>query len=478
MKYLLFVLVLAACGDEPKYTVEQLQNPETCKECHPKHYDQWAGSMHAYASDDPVFLAMNKRGQRDTNGALGDLCIKCHAPMALELGLAKGADFDPATLPPEAKGVTCFFCHNVEQVTDDHNNPLKLAMDQTMRGGARKPVDNPAHHSKYDEMMAGKTSNSTMCGACHDIVMPNGVHLERTFSEWKETIFAQNDPAAFLPQTCTSCHMFPSDEIIADNPDLPVKSRDNGFHEHMWPAIDQALTPFPQMAEQEAAIMRDLTPAIAIKGIKPINTPEAPGGICLDPPGVLSVRIDSFSVGHMFPSGASHDRRMWLHVEVFDASGSTIYEKGEVQPGMDPEDMGEPALTTDCEMDLPSCSAFYDRTFKEDGTPAHFFWEVATVKSRLIKPPVTRDPNQVGYDHSTTVKFDVGSAILQQADRIEAQLYMRPLPFAVLRDLEQSGDLDPSIKDKVKTLPVGEKSVWTKATKGTGPALNTNCNPF
>ncbi|HEU4615255.1 MAG TPA: multiheme c-type cytochrome, partial [Kofleriaceae bacterium] len=152
MKYLLFVLALAACGDEPKYDLAKLQNPETCKECHPKHYDQWSGSMHAYASDDPVFLAMNKRGQRDTNGALGDLCIKCHAPMALELGLAKGADFDPATLPPEAKGVTCFFCHNVEQVTDDHNNPLQLAMDQTMRGGARNPVDNPAHHSKYDEM--------------------------------------------------------------------------------------------------------------------------------------------------------------------------------------------------------------------------------------------------------------------------------------------------------------------------------------
>ena len=29
---------------------------------------------------------MNKRGQRETNGALGTFCLKCHAPMAVALG--------------------------------------------------------------------------------------------------------------------------------------------------------------------------------------------------------------------------------------------------------------------------------------------------------------------------------------------------------------------------------------------------------
>ncbi len=485
MKSMFFVLALAACAGcgDPKYTVEQLQNPETCKQCHPKHYDQWSGSMHAYAAEDPVFVAMNKRGQRDTNGALGDFCIQCHAPMALELGLQTGSNYDPASLPPEAKGVTCFFCHNVDDVTDDHNNPLVLAMDQTMRGGARNPVDNPAHHSKYDEMMAGRTSNSSMCGACHDLVTPAGVHLERSFAEWKQSIFAFDDPdpAAFLPQTCTSCHMFPSDEIIADNPDIDVKSRENGFHEHMWPAIDQALTPFPQMAEQEAAIMRDLTPAIAIKGIKPLGSNEAPGGICLDQPGVLTVRIDSFSVGHMFPSGAVQDRRLWLHVVVKDVNGAIIFERGNVPDGVDPEETTDPTVNCVAAENprVPTtCGAFYDRTFKEDGTQAHFFWDVARYESQLIRPPVTLDPNDAGYDHSTTVKYDVGSTIFQQADRIEAELLMRPLPFAALRELEASGDLDPAIKAGVKTLPVGEKSIWTKATAGMPPATDTNCNPF
>ena len=50
---------------KPTYTIEQLKDPATCKECHAKHYRDWSGSMHAYASDDPLFLAMNERGQRE-----------------------------------------------------------------------------------------------------------------------------------------------------------------------------------------------------------------------------------------------------------------------------------------------------------------------------------------------------------------------------------------------------------------------------
>src|SRR4051812_42737985 len=65
------------------YAREKLLDPETCKECHQKHFEEWSGSMHAYASKDPVFRAMNERGQRETNGELGDFCVKCHAPMAV-----------------------------------------------------------------------------------------------------------------------------------------------------------------------------------------------------------------------------------------------------------------------------------------------------------------------------------------------------------------------------------------------------------
>ena len=57
-------LALFACADDekPGLTREQLLDPESCRTCHPTHYREWASSMHAYAVDDPVFQAMNRRG--------------------------------------------------------------------------------------------------------------------------------------------------------------------------------------------------------------------------------------------------------------------------------------------------------------------------------------------------------------------------------------------------------------------------------
>lgn len=480
MKYLLVLaLVLIACGEE-KYSVEKLQDPETCKECHPKHYEQWSGSMHAYAADDPVFIAMNKRGQRETGGQLGDFCLKCHAPMAIELGIADAANFDPAALPAAARGITCYFCHNVQKVEADHNNGLVLAMDQEMRGGAKDPVDSPAHYSKYDTLMASNTNKSLMCGSCHDVVTPAAVHIERTYQEWQTTIFALDDPQRHL--TCSKCHMTPSKGVIADNPMLgDVKTRDQGFHDHTMPALDQALiSTFPQIAEQRAAIDVILKPAIGIKGPRALGGSDARGGICLDPPGILYVRLDSLGVGHHFPSGAAQDRRVWLEVTAYDATNNVVFQRGVVPDGTDPELTSDTTLTCPNGVTDPTCAGFWDRTYKADNTPAHFFWDVARVDSKLLRPPITTDQNSPDYDHSSTVTYNVGAAF-SNIDRIEAKLWIRPLPFGALDELITSGDLDPSVRDqlaKPEATLLATSSTWLKATKGTGLAMNTNCNPF
>ena len=244
MKHLVaLAIAIGACGGDNHLPIAELQDPTTCMECHPKHYQQWSGSMHAYASDDPVFVAMNKRGQRETNNQLGTFCVQCHAPVAVALGTTDGTNFDPTTLPKSQKGVTCYFCHNIAKVADTHNNGLQLALDQTMRGGVSDPVSSPAHRSSYDKLMDSDSNQSELCGSCHDVVTPRGVALERTFQEWQTTFFAQHDPEHHL--SCGACHMRSSTDVIADAPGLSVKSRTRGFHEHLWPGIDQALTAFP-----------------------------------------------------------------------------------------------------------------------------------------------------------------------------------------------------------------------------------------
>jgi hypothetical protein len=456
--------LITACGDD-KLSVAELQDPNTCLSCHPKHYEQWSGSMHAYASVDPVFRAMHARGQRETNGELGLFCVSCHAPMAVANGTiteANVATFDFDTLSPSENGITCYFCHNVEKVVSDHNNGLVLAHDQTMRGGVKNPVESSAHHNAYDTLMDSDYNESEMCGSCHDVTLPNGIALERSFAEWRETVFATHkNPAVHL--TCGNCHMEPMTDVIADVAGVPL--RNLGFHDHSMPGIDQALVPFPQMAEQAAAIDKILKPSVAIVGVKPRNSVRPYGGICLDPPGLLSVRIDAPGTGHSWPSGAAFDRRAWVEVIAYDANDQVVFSSGVVPEGSDPEDLGDPDLF-----------GLWEHVYKENGDPAHYFWEIASTDmgEKLLKGPVTLDQNDPRFDHSRTGTWDVPN--YTAIEKITARVLIRPLPYYVFHDLVASGDLQPGLEANMRTLEVAT-STWLKSTKGTGPAAFTNCNP-
>ena len=468
------VCIGTACGgdDGPALAPDVLQDPTKCMECHPKHYDQWSGSMHAYASIDPVFVAMNKRGQRETNNALGTFCVQCHAPMAVALGLTDGTDYDPATLPPTANGITCYFCHDVAKVNGDHNNPLQLALDSTMHGGLEKPVASPAHHSLYDPLMDSDSNNSEICGSCHDvttIAIPGhgsgGVDLERTFAEWKTTFFSDPDPEHHL--SCGGCHMPSSTDVVADAPGLDVPLRPNGFHEHLWPAIDQAVTPgFPNASTLATEITGILAPSVGVIGPAEPGTSTPTGGICVIPDngGEITVRMDALSVAHAWPTGASQDRRGWLEVIAYDGSDNVLFSSGAVPDGTDPDVLAG----SDAEM-----FTMWDRMFDADGSAAEFAWDVASEDTtHRLKPPVTLDPNNPLFDHSSTQIYAIG-ATRTQIDHITARVRIRPYSLALLNDLVSSGDLDASAIANIPTYDVeGTMKMWTAAT--VNPASGCN----
>jgi nitrate/TMAO reductase-like tetraheme cytochrome c subunit len=451
------MLAVAACGGDDggtTLTAEQLQDPSTCMSCHPKHYDQWSGSMHAYASEDPVFVAMNKRGQRETNGQLGTFCVQCHAPMAVALNTTNGTDYDPSTLTPATKGITCFFCHTVKDVQADHNNGLVIdAQSTTLYGGAKNPVSNKAHHAEYDERMDSDINDSAMCGSCHDVVTPKGVALERTFSEWKTTFFSSStNPELHL--SCGGCHM-PSTakDVIADDPDANVPERAHGFHEHLWPAIDQAMTAFPNVDVMAGRIQDEIDSTVTIIGLKPlVGDPQS--GICVTPEGggTIRVRMDTLSLAHAWPSGAAQDRRAWLEVNAYDASNNLLLSTGVVPDGMDPEDVvyTAPAVAP------PAEALMWDRTWKDAGKtmPAHFFWDVVAEDPRYqLKPPITLDPNSPQFDHSSTALIPA-IGMQHTIDHVTARIRIRPFAYGVIDELIASGDLDPAIRDKVPTIDI------------------------
>jgi nitrate reductase cytochrome c-type subunit len=461
-----FLLALVACSEgngngpspidatpdalPPTFPIEPLKNPETCKECHAKHYRDWSGSMHAYASDDPLFLAMNERGQREAN--IRNFCVNCHAPMAVA---AVGPDtvVDTAmlkTLPPSQRGVTCYFCHSIDGVSDSHNNPLHLANDGVMRGRFSDAVPNEAHRSAYSEFLDGTQLQSAhACGACHDIVNGHGAHIERTFGEWKGTVFN-----AQKGSTCAQCHVDQpaNKELIADGPKAPgVFLR--YAHDHKMAAVDTAITDFPEIEAQKQAV------ADALDGT--LQT-----AICIVEFGAqatITIATDNIAAGHKVPSGAAQDRQLWFEVTAF-AGGKQIYQSGLVPPGTDAKDAADEDmwLIRDCHFDA-------------QGKETHAFWETKSIDSNTLPGPVTLDTTDEKFYYTHVGRHFPRATTnrIPYPDKVVLRVWMQAFPYSVFDEftpeLKALGHSDIQIEQmRAKLAPV---QLSTQASGGTSKDL-------
>lgn len=440
-----FAVMLAGCSgenSEPVMSREELLKPETCKKCHEKHYEQWAGSMHAYAAQDPIFLAMNARGQRETGGKLGKFCVNCHAPLAVSEGAL--TDFTKVEDAPKyLKGVTCYFCHNVESVEGTHNNPLVLANDETMRGPIGDPVKNTAHHSEYSELLDNNavTKSSKLCGTCHDLVVPKSltggpedVHLERTYEEYQNTRFNSDGPGGL---SCgSSCHMYAEGlQAIADF--KGVKTRI--FHEHRFPGLDTAITDFPDRDEQKAEVQR------LVNNIR--------ARLCVTQTGGIKVTLDNTGAAHNFPSGASQDRRMWTEVISYDDSDNVLYSSGVVADDQAVTDLADPDLWL-----------LRDKTFGADGNPAHMFWDVTRVETTTAGFPSTipgfrtTDPTAPGFLQEIEYHEYKQSGGTGLPARVTLRVRVRAMDLDVIDDLIASGDLSADYRQSIPTFDINPKN--------------------
>ena len=432
---------------------DRLLDPKTCEQCHPDHYREWLGSMHAYAAEDPIFLAMNARGQRETNGALGDFCIRCHAPLAVELGLTTDG-LNLQEVPKHLQGVTCYFCHTVASVNGTHNNPLTLTLSSTMLGAIADPVDTDAHGSAYSPLLDSLTRESgDMCGACHDIVNPNGVHLERTYAEWLDSFMADEDPLSGAPAPyglrCASCHMGPAQ--MGPIADVPGVRADRFKHPHKMVGVDVALTPWPDAA-QAADLEGEQLEAIEFQRKSALCAT-----VCVNPDPadatstIIDVWLHNEFTAHSWPSGATQDRRAWLELQAFEGT-DVVLQTGVVADG-------QPVVET--ESDDPLLWQFRDRIFDAAGQEVHMFWEAVSNESALLPASAILSPDG---DASTwrSRRFRVTDSAV---DRVNTALHLRPVGLDVIDSLIESGDLDPSFRSTIRTFDVRPTVLeWTPAT--------------
>jgi hypothetical protein len=459
------LLLLAGCSEDrasaaadggaaarKPFTLDEARDPVTCRGCHPNQYREWASSMHAYASKDPVFVAMNQRGQRETNGELAEFCVNCHAPMAVrDHQTSDGLNLDE--LPDAAKGVTCYFCHNTITVDGDHNNMLRLANDVSMRGPLRDARQPGVHRSEYSALLDDRsTKSSTLCGGCHDIVTPGGVHLERTFDEYQHSIYAGGQAVL----TCAGCHMDPlaDRQPIADDPPSHVPG-DRIYHEHMWAAVDVALSDFPDRDAQRRAVECNLSAGTETVGLTP----------GWKRPDQFHVVFET-NAGHRQPSGAAQDRRMWFEFDAYDSDDKLLDQSSGVIADGELEDKP----VNDRQFRL-----FRDRTFDAAGQPAHMFWDAALSPQfpNGYQEPLTTLPTSLTtnpQDHYVEANYTVplpGHGPGQTA-RVRGRLRMRPIGVDVLQDLVDSGDLDPDIIQQLPTFTLAGTDVLWKVEDGYG----------
>jgi hypothetical protein len=510
----------------PNYlTREQMLQPEQCASCHQNHFDDWTASMHAKASDDPVFLAMNQRGQRETNGTLGKFCVQCHAPMAVRDGKTTNG-LNLASLPTYYKGVTCFFCHTIDSVGTSHDNAsVNLSGDLVMRGEISDPVANSAHASTYSSFHDDQQKDSaTMCGSCHDIDSPAGGHIERTFAEW----------------SFSGCHMKTLPNLVSIATGGPATRL---YHPHDFPAVDVPLESLSSSADGGVATVDDgvaaadggapdggatadsgaaMDATVANDGAVPADGGAPPGdgasstsdtgapamagggatdgglaaatasvqnaldndalqgALCVTVNSSIRVILDTAGVGHHWPSGAAQDRRAWAEVIAYGADGSVIYSSGVVPDGTPVTSIKDPDLWL-----LRDCM------YNAQSQPVDNFWQAAQTGGYELPALLTFDAGDPNFyvNHivqSYPSQTAASPSLPSRPSKVTLRIRIQPIGLDVLDDLVDSGDLDPSVVAKMPTFDVSLQGpigpglappgglVWTPASNDVAYTDNTN----
>lgn len=419
------LLLLLACDREPD--LAQL-DPSTCAECHPSHVQEWEGSMHAHAADDPVFLALNAKAVA-TEGVPEDFCVRCHAPVALALGETQdGLNLDE--VPPSMKGVGCTFCHQLEGATGDSNGAVDWVWDGVMRGALEDPVKTDAHKSRYGAALdRDAPESSETCGACHDVVLPDGLHLEQTYVEWEASVFAEG----LSRQSCGHCHLPSRPGRAAEVEGVPSRR----IHDHSMPAVDVALVPWPGREAQEVLI-QDLLDKTLLAELCVV--PEAGGS-------QVVLTLENVLAGHNFPSGASHDRRVW--VELTGSSGGVqVLSSGEVGPSQAVTDLGQADLVL-----------LHDDARTSTGEISHGIVDAAQVSRRGLEAP-----EDLVLPHARSFSWSVPGQVLEEVD---VRVRLRPVGLDLLMPLVDEGLLSPSEVEAMPTFDLGSTVLHWEGELGT-----------
>lgn len=360
---------------KPRRPVEtDYPSAKQCASCHPRQYDQWSRSMHAYSQHSPIFEAFNLTLIERTGGTIGTFCSRCHTPIGTSLG-ENGSRRNVHRSRISMEGITCVVCHRRKDGRYKSNGRIRIEPGQIVDVCVYGPFDGAANVPGGHESKAFPyIKSSQFCGECHDVTSPQGVRLEEAFSEW------QNSPAAKDGITCQNCHMGP----VQGRP-IPDAHRPLGYaaevpgidakffqlrplSDHTFAGPDYSLMPdteFPHkldwMYETDYRVWSKLTPHqqktlidLRKRNRKSLRIADAkryelltnaasievrhPDAACANGKIRIAVDVTNHIAGHSFPTGFTAERQLWIGIEVRDPNGNVVFVSGDVDRNGDLRD--------------------------------------------------------------------------------------------------------------------------------------------
>lgn len=194
----------------------------TCAKCHPKVYEEWRTSAHAYAGISPMFHKFEQALTQLSAGTLGTFCMRCHAPVAMHVNFPReGSVVDHEHVLRE--GVTCVVCHRVREAYNRHNGERRIEPGSIFdpvygasygEGLAKAIAEKEKYKIKVDPNDRGagqqihlnaikfdQLSDSSFCASCHQVAVHPGIALEVVWAQYRA------GPACKKGISCQDCHM-------------------------------------------------------------------------------------------------------------------------------------------------------------------------------------------------------------------------------------------------------------------------------
>jgi hypothetical protein len=270
----------------------------TCRGCHDQIVAQHLESSHEMSFTNPAFQAQYQKDLLAEAKTATDLyaeareCIACHEPVTYAMNGPRALSLKE--IDPKMNGVTCDICHSMTGYRGAKPQNGNYVVEPSDRKLGPFKGQGDWHHI-YSELQ----TKSEICAVCHEAVNRHGLRIKATFTEWKESAFAQQGVQ------CQDCHMNVDGFLTAGKPRFA-----SGV------AAAMSLGSAPQRERLYTHQFPGAHSKTQIEGAITLSIEAIPPNGSQNHTLALNVIVDNSRTGHSMPSGSADLRLLWMEVMV------------------------------------------------------------------------------------------------------------------------------------------------------------------